>query len=154
MMPRLEEKGSSIPSRFPPPMPLRRKVMVFLYRTQPALQVLLLKRTKTDKGDWHPVTGNVEPHEQVRSAAVREALEETSCGVEPEPLGLTFTYEHKGSRYHETAFAARVAPDDEVELSEEHSEHQWLAPEEARGRLSWPEQQKALDLLAQRYGKR
>lgn len=135
-------------------MALRRKVMVLLYRTEPSLQVLLLKRVKADKGDWHPVTGNVEPHEQIRAAAIREAAEETSCAVEPEPLGLTFTYEHKGRRFHETAFAARVAPDDEVELGEEHTEHAWLPPEEARAKLSWPEQQKALDLLAQRYGKK
>lgn len=133
-------------------MALRRKVMVFLYRPSPTLQVLLLKRVKADKGDWHPVTGNVEPHEHVRNAAVREVLEETGCGVEPEPLGLTFTYEHKGKRFHETAYAARVAPGDEVELSEEHSEHAWVAPAEARAKLSWPEQQKALDLLVARYG--
>lgn len=134
-------------------MALRRKVMVYLYRHAPTLQVLLLKRVKTDKGDWHPVTGNVEPHEHVRNAAAREVAEETGLGADPEPLGLTFTYEHKGKRFHETAYAARAAPDDEVELSEEHAEHAWLAPAEARERLSWPEQQKALDLLAQRYGK-
>ncbi|HWH08267.1 MAG TPA: NUDIX pyrophosphatase [Candidatus Thermoplasmatota archaeon] len=135
-------------------MALRRKVMVFLYRSAPALQVLLLKRAKADKGDWHPVTGNVEPHEHVRNAAVREVAEETGLAVEPEPLGLTFTYEHKGRRFHETAYAARAAPDDEVTLSEEHTDHRWLAPDEARAQLSWPEQQKALDLLAQRYGPR
>lgn len=133
-------------------MALRRKVMVFVYRNEPTLQVLLLKRVKTDKGDWHPVTGNVEPHEQVRNAAMREAMEETGLDVEPEPLGLTFTYEHKGKRFHETAYAARAAPDDEVELSEEHTAHEWLAPPEARGKLHWPEQQKALDLLVERYG--
>jgi ADP-ribose pyrophosphatase YjhB (NUDIX family) len=115
--------------------------------------VLLLKRVKTDKGEWHPVTGNVEPHEQVRNAAMREALEETGCMVEPEPLGVTFTFEHKGKRFHETAYAARVAPDDEVELSEEHTEHAWVAPDEAAKRLSWPEQRKALDALVQRYGR-
>ena len=135
------------------PMALRRKVMVFVYRNAPTLQVLLLKRAKTDKGDWHPVTGNVDAHEHVRDAAAREVAEETGLGVDPEPLGMTFTYEQKGKRFHETTYAARVGPDDKVTLSEEHTAHEWLAPAEARGKLSWPEQQRALDLLSQRYGK-
>src|SRR5207248_44097 len=87
-------------------MALRRKVMVFLYRRNPGLEVLLLKRTKTGKGDWHPVTGNVEAHEAIPAAASREVLEETGLGVVPEPLGFTHTYELDGNRYHETAFAS------------------------------------------------
>ena len=140
-------------------MPLRRKVQVFVYRQTPSFQVLLLKRTKTDKGEWHPITGNVEAHEQVRAAAVRETWEEATFEVEPEPLGVTFTYEVKEGRnkgrYHETAFAARVGPEDgEYELSEEHSAAEWMAPEEAMQRLSWPEQKKALEALVARYGRK
>lgn len=130
---------------------LRRKVQVFLYRRSPALEVLLLKRVKADKGDWHPVTGNVEPHEQIRAAAVRETREELSLDVEPEPLGVTFTYEHDGRRFHETAYAAAAEKGAEVELSEEHTEHAWLSPDEAMGRLAWPEQKRALAALVARY---
>jgi 8-oxo-dGTP pyrophosphatase MutT (NUDIX family) len=117
--------------------------------------VLLLKRAKSDKGDWHPVTGNVERHEDIRSAAVRECLEEIACDVAPEPLGLTFTYEGSGrtkGRFHETVFAASVAKDEEIELSEEHTAHAWLAPADAMSRLHWPDQKKALDALVARYG--
>lgn len=144
-----------------PPLPrlmvLRRKVQVFVYRQQPDLQVLLLKRVKTDKGEWHPITGNVEAHEQIRAAAIRETWEEATFEVEPEPLGVTFTYELKEGRnkgrYHETAFAARVGPEDgEYELSEEHSAAEWVSPEEAMKRLAWPEQKKALEALVARYG--
>lgn len=139
-------------------MALRRKVQVFLYRHEPALQVLLLKRVKVDKGEWHPVTGNVEPHEQIRAAAMREVLEETALDVEPEPLGHTFTYDvpsgKRKGRYHETTFAARVAEDETVELSEEHTAFEWVAPEAARERLSFAEQKKALDLVVERYGKK
>lgn len=139
-------------------MVLRRKVQVFVYRQAPAFEVLLLKRVKADKGDWHPITGNVEPHEQLRTAAQREAWEEVSFEVEPEPLGVTFTYESKGGRrpgrYHETVYAARVGPEDgDVELSEEHSAFEWVSPEEAMKRLSWPEQKRALEALVARYGK-
>lgn len=137
---------------------LRRKVQVFVYRQRPSFEVLLLKRAKTDKGDWHPVTGNVEPHEQLRAAAQREALEELSLELEPEPLGVTFTYEVKEGRrpgrYHETAFAAALGADAEIELSEEHTEFAWLAPSVARTRLAWPDQQRALDALVARYGAR
>jgi 8-oxo-dGTP pyrophosphatase MutT (NUDIX family) len=133
-------------------MALRRKVQVFVYRSKPTLQVLLLKRAKTEKGLWHPVTGNVEPHEKVLAAAVREVDEETGFEVAPEPLGVTFTYEAKGNRYHETAYAARVDPAHTETLSDEHTAAEWLAPDEAAKRLHWPDQKKALDALVARYG--
>ncbi|HEX2022722.1 MAG TPA: NUDIX domain-containing protein [Candidatus Thermoplasmatota archaeon] len=132
---------------------MRRKVMVWIYRKSPRFEVLLLKRTKTDKGEWHPITGNVEPHEQVRAAAQRETMEEVALDVLPEPLGVTFTYaDPKRGRMHETAFAAAVpADDDAIELSDEHSAHEWVTPAEAEKRLSWPEQKKALAALAARF---
>ena len=135
---------------------LRRKVQVFVYRKSPGLEVLLLKRARPSRGDaaedWAPVTGNVEAHEQIRMAAVRECAEEIGCDVSPEPLGLTFTYEKKGTRFHETIFAASVAKDEAVELSEEHTAHEWLAPDKAAAKLHWPEQKKALAALVRRYG--
>lgn len=136
-------------------MPLRRKVMVFVYRTEPKLEVLLLKRVKADKGDWHPVTGNVEPHEQIPNAAAREVDEETGLAVSLEPLGVTSTYEIKEGRrpgrYHETAFAAKVLKAEPVKLSEEHTGSEWLSPADAGARLSWPEQKRALDALVKRH---
>jgi 8-oxo-dGTP pyrophosphatase MutT (NUDIX family) len=138
-------------------MPLHRKVMVFVYRTEPAFEVLLLKRAKADKGEWHPVTGNVEAHEPIPAAAVREVEEETGLATAPEPLGVTFTYETKEGRrpgrYHETAFAAKAPKGEEIELSEEHTSFEWLAPSDAAGRLSWPEQKRALDALVKRHQK-
>lgn len=134
---------------------LRRKVQVFVYRHKPGLEVLLLKRSRPSREgateDWAPVTGNVDAHENLRNAAVRECWEEISCEVEPEPLGLTFTYEKKGKRFHETIYAARVAADEEVELSEEHTGHEWVPADKADARLHWPEQKKALDALRARY---
>lgn len=135
-------------------MPLRRKIQLWIYRKSPAFEVLLLKRTKTDKGEWHPVTGNVDAHEQVRNAAMREAWEEVTLEVEPEPTGMTFTYAGKraGERFHETVFAASTE-DFEIELSDEHSAHEWVSPDEAMKRLSWPDQKKALEQIVARYGR-
>jgi 8-oxo-dGTP pyrophosphatase MutT (NUDIX family) len=133
-------------------MALRRKVMVFLYRKTPGLEVLLLKRVKKEKGEWHPVTGNVEPHEPIPMAAVRETSEETGLDTaRPEPLGVMFTYESGRDRYHETAFAISVTPEAKVELSEEHTESAWLAPQAALERLHWPDQKRALEALVKRY---
>lgn len=134
---------------------LRKKVQVFVYRKNPGLEVLLLKRARPSveglAEDWQPVTGNVDPHERIPTAAVRECAEEIGCDVTPEPLGVTFTYEKKGKRFHETVFAAGVPKDEELELSEEHTAHAWLAPAQAREKLHWPEQKKALDALIARY---
>ncbi len=137
-------------------MPLRRKVQVFLYRKTPdGLRILLLKRAKTEKGLWHPVTGNVEAHEGLLNAAVREVDEETGFDVSPEPLGVTFTYELKDGprkgRYHETAYAARVEPGVTEALSDEHTGAEWVSAAEAETRLSWPEQKRALAALVSRY---
>lgn len=135
---------------------LRRKVQVFVYRRNPGLEVLLLKRARPSKEgqkeDWQPVTGNVERHEELRAAAMRECAEEIACDVEPEPMGLTFTYEKNGKRFHETIYAGSVPKDEVVELSEEHTDHAWLAPSAAAERLHWPEQKKALEALVKRYG--
>lgn len=135
---------------------LRRKVQVFVYRRNPGLEVLVLKRARPSKADlaedWQPVTGNVERHEQIRAAAIRECAEEISCDVDPEPLGLTFTYEKNGQRFHETIFAGGVPRDEVVELSDEHTAHEWLSPDKAAQKLHWPEQKKALDALVKRYG--
>lgn len=133
-------------------MALRRKVMVFVYRTTPKFEVLLLKRVKADKGDWHPVTGNVEAHEPIHTAAAREVEEETGLEGTLQPLGITFTFEDKkrNARYHETAFSLKIGEKGEVELSEEHTAHEWLAPEAAMTKLSWPDQKKALEALIQK----
>lgn len=138
---------------------LRKKVLVFVVRTRPATQVLLLKRVKADKGDWHPVTGNVEAHEPIGAAAAREVEEETGLTMRPEPLGLTYTYEVKDGRnkgrYHETCFWAKIpaAADSEVTLSEEHTEHAWLSLDAAEEKLSFPDQKRALAALVARVGK-
>lgn len=135
---------------------LRRKVQVFVYRHNPSLEVLLLKRARPSREgaeeDWAPVTGNVDAHEMIRAAAIRECWEEITCDVEPEPLALTFTYEKKGKRFHETVYAARVPADEVIELSEEHTAHEWVPVDKAEARLHWPEQKKALAALAARYG--
>lgn len=135
---------------------LRKKVLVLVVRARPNPEVLLLKRVKSDKGDWHPVTGNVEPHEPIHAAAAREVEEETGLEMRPEPLGLTYTYEVKEGRskgrYHETCFWAKVpaGADDTVTLSDEHTEHAWLPLDEAAKRLHFADQKRALDALAAR----
>lgn len=139
---------------------LKRKVQVFVYRHNPGLEVLLLRRARPSRegaeggGDWAPVTGNLEGREHVRQAAAREVLEETGLDTEPTPLGMTLTYEKNGKRFHETIFAARVAPGDEVELSEEHTSHEWVSAENAMTRLHWPDQKKALEFVVKTFGAR
>jgi 8-oxo-dGTP pyrophosphatase MutT (NUDIX family) len=42
-------------------------------------------------------------------------------------------------------FVAFVAADATARLSEEHDAHEWLSPADARGRLAWPRERRALD---------
>lgn len=118
-------------------------------------RVLLLKRSAVRGGFWQPVTGRLEAGESPAEAARRELREETGFEAEVLPLG----YEHafgidprlSGAKNNEillaeeTAFVARI-PSGTVRLSAEHVEAEWLRPDEALARLSYPGLRRAVKL--------
>jgi 8-oxo-dGTP pyrophosphatase MutT (NUDIX family) len=92
------------------------------------------------------VHGRIEAGEEPEQAAVREVREETglevqrlyNVSVQPFYLHKTHTVELS------VCFAAFVAPGAPVTTGEEHSRHEWLAPEDALARFVWPRERTAL----------
>ncbi|HEX4560568.1 MAG TPA: NUDIX domain-containing protein [Gemmatimonadales bacterium] len=115
-----------------------------------ALQVLALRRApgRTRAGAWEIVHGTIEPGETPVQASRRELKEET---------GLTPASVYNLSRteafyQHDTdvlavipAFAVFVPADARVTISDEHDAHEWLTPADAKKRLAWPRERRALD---------
>jgi len=115
-----------------------------------SLEVLLLRRGAGGRcpGSWEAVHGHIEPGESPADAARREVAEET--GLAPERLyslsRVELFYQH---RLDEVAlvpvFAAFVAAGAEPRVGPEHDGLEWLRPDRARVRFSWPRERRAMD---------
>jgi lipoyl(octanoyl) transferase len=138
-------------------------VQVWLWRRgAEGPQVLLLRRTAGDGGFWQPVTGLLEAGESPAGAAAREAEEETGVRGVPEDLGFVRDLRIRPvgdatgragprpwlNREHAYALDAGRA---EIALSpDEHEEYLWTTPEEAKERLRWSGNRRALERLRSR----
>ncbi len=97
-------------------------------------EVLLLRRTRTLRGEWCQVAGAIEPGETAWQAALREVEEET--GLVPHTLysGDLCEQFYEADRDAISllpVFVGFVTGDAQVTLNAEHSEHRWLSFEEA-----------------------
>lgn len=107
------------------------------------LQVLCLRRGAKGRspGSWEAVHAHVDPGETPLQTALREVTEET--GLHPEKFynlsRVETFYRHSANEVVLVpVFAAFVSKDREVILSDEHDRYEWLRPEAARMRVSWP----------------
>ncbi|MBE2279861.1 MAG: NUDIX pyrophosphatase [Ignavibacteriaceae bacterium] len=113
---------------------------------------LVLKRAETENYPnlWQPVTGRVHENESAIQGAMREIKEET--GLMPKKLWVvpqvnTFFSPLTDSVNLIPVFLALVDEREEVKLSEEHSEYQWLSYNEAIPLFAWPGQRKSLESI-------
>lgn len=107
------------------------------------LEVLCLRRAPgvRSPGSWEAVHGHIDAGETPVATARRELSEET--GLEPERLynlsQVEGFYRHASNEVVLIpVFAAFVPRDARVRLSAEHDQHEWLRPQAARVRVSWP----------------
>jgi dATP pyrophosphohydrolase len=116
---------------------------------------LVLRRSPGFMGDtWQMVSGTIEGAEKAYQCAQRELFEET--GLRP----LHFYQASYVNRFYLAAtdeivlspvFAAEVAPDAGVRLSEEHTDFEWVGWQEAMRRFPWPGQRKALAVIREQF---
>ncbi len=111
-------------------------------------QFLMLKRAeqKIYEHLWQGVAGKIESRETAVEAAVRELKEET--GLEPARM---FVADHVSKFYEAHADRINLVPvfgievgDNEVILSEEHSEFNWCNFDTALKKLVWNGQKEGL----------
>ena len=112
------------------------------------MSVLVLRRGDGTRctGAWEVVHGRIEPDERPEDAAVREVGEETGMAVD-RLYNVTCHpfYLHRLSTVQvAVVFVAFVALTGEVRLGPEHDSAEWLTPDEAMARLSWPRSISAL----------
>ena len=111
-------------------------------------RVLVLQRGVDCKRphSWETVYGKIDAREKPEKAALRELREET--GLEVESLyNVTvsnFYLHHSHTIEMCITFAAFVADDAEVTLSDEHSRFEWLTVDGACDRFTWPREAHAL----------
>lgn len=115
------------------------------------IEFLLLKRSEGQPypGLWQMVTGKIKTKEKAHQTALREIKEET--GLIPTQLWVAPTvnsfYEPKKEYICLIpVFAARIVTDN-IQLSKEHTEYQWVKKSAAQKLLAWEGQRKAVKIV-------
>jgi 8-oxo-dGTP pyrophosphatase MutT (NUDIX family) len=113
------------------------------------VEVLVLRRGSGRRcpGSWETVHGTIEPGETPVAASLRELWEET--GLVPDRLynlsRVEAFYLHQSDEVALIpAFGAVVDAAAEPRLSREHDRGEWLDPQAAAQRFSWPRERRAV----------
>lgn len=120
-------------------------------KTEEGLRYLLLRRCSPYlKDTWQMVSGKIEPGETAKETALREIIEET--GIKPKELHSadiveTFYMPSKDRVMFVPVFFT-VIESNQVSLSpDEHDAYEWLSFEEAKKKLLFLEQKRAISAI-------
>jgi|SRR5674476_403308 len=119
------------------------------------LQFLLLKRSaqKIYPGLWQMVSGHVKKGETAVQTVLRELKEETGLGpfrLWVAPNINSFYSPDDNSISIIPVFAAQVK-NNNVLISDEHSEFKWVNSEEAKTILAWEGQRRSVDIIKEYF---
>ena len=113
----------------------RNQVEAIVFRQLPTgeLSFLMLKRAPERGGFWQPVTGNVKVGETFETAAMREVQEELGITSVIQLIDTEYSYEFTDNNLDqfERIFGVEVSIDQEIRLSDEHTEYRWASKDEA-----------------------
>lgn len=116
----------------------------------PTLEILCLRRGLQGRspGSWEAVHGHIDDGGSPVATALREVGEE--AGVVPERLynlsRVETFYRHSTNEVVLVpVFAAFLGSHAAVAISAEHDEFEWLPPDQARARMSWPRVRREID---------
>lgn len=104
---------------------LHQKVQVVIF-SKDYQQVLLLKLPEQRGSGWQNITGNVDSGEELSAAAKREVFEETGLEGELQQIDLSFTFHDRWDRDITEAVYSLKTSNDQVTLSEEHTNYKWV----------------------------
>ncbi|MEO8469777.1 MAG: NUDIX domain-containing protein [Chloroflexota bacterium] len=130
-------------------------VACWLFRvgTDAGVEILLIRRAagRMFAGLWQGVTGRLEHGERIVAGALREVAEETGLGpadfeafMETDLVNW-FHADDLDTVLCEVVFAARIRPESEVTISDEHDAYRWVTPDAARELVTWPAYQEVID---------
>ena len=138
----------------PPVLPIScTQIEVHVFRRRgKRLEMLLIRRSpqRSLAGVWQPITGGIEPGESTMAAAIRELREETALTpLRWWALEQPATFYDPGRDMIRVVpvFTAEVAWTDPVYLSDEHDKYAFVPFREARKRVLWATQRRAIEAV-------
>jgi 8-oxo-dGTP diphosphatase len=96
---------------------------------------VLVVRDAND-GDWEFPGGRIDRKERPREALLREVREETALEVQVSEPVFTASKKRNKKKGKFFVYYAATTADRAVSLSDEHTDHRWLPPSEARPLLN------------------
>jgi len=111
-------------------------VVVIVFRGELILTMRRARSSEAAPAIWESVSGRVEPGEDPRAAAQREAHEETGLGVRVGEAPVdAYAMERRGRPMVVVVYRGDAPADGEVTRCDEHDAHEWLPFDEATARM-------------------
>lgn len=127
-----------------------RSAGVIVFRQEGSVnKYLLLKHPSVKGGHWDFPKGHIEEGEEPLQAAKRELKEETGIKIAGFIDGFTeeieYTYKKEGEMSHKKVlFFLAMTGEEDIELSFEHVDFEWLSYDEALKRITYNNSKEAL----------